>query len=62
MQKRVFGGGVVLALLLLLAPAPAPAQEAGNVARVVYWTVRDGHQADFEAGLAMGDAVEDQYS
>lgn len=52
MGKLFLGSGVVLALCLLLAPAPAPAQEGGNVARVVYWTIRDGHQSDFEAGLA----------
>ena len=45
-------GLAVLALALLLAPAPAPAEDGGNVARVAYWTIRDGHVADFEAGLA----------
>lgn len=57
MRKAFLGGGVMFALALLLTPAPAPAQEGGNVARVVYWTVRDGHQADFETGLAAHNQV-----
>lgn len=39
---------VLLALGLMLVPTSA---EGGDVARVTYWTVRDGHADDFEAGL-----------
>lgn len=58
MRRAFIWSGAVLALALLLAPAPAPAQDdGGNVARVVYWKVRDGHEADFEAGLAAHNQV-----
>jgi hypothetical protein len=52
MQRSITLAAAVVALALLVLPAPAVAEDAGNVARVAYWTVRDGHEADFEAGLA----------
>lgn len=52
MKRGHICGGLVCLLALALAPAMASAQDGGEVARVTYWKIRDGHLADFEAGLA----------
>lgn len=51
MKRIITLAAAAMALALMLLPAPALAGDAGNVARVTYWTIRDGHEADFEAGL-----------
>ncbi|MFQ5350695.1 MAG: hypothetical protein ACE5EG_09660 [Thermoanaerobaculia bacterium] len=51
-MKRVVTAAALAITLVLMLLVPAAAEAGGNVARVSYWTVRDGHEADFEAGLA----------
>jgi hypothetical protein len=48
---------LALALALLLSPVSALAGDDGNVASVTYWTVRDGHEEEFEAGVAAHNKI-----
>ena len=57
MKRIITLAAAAMALALMLLPAPALAGDAGNVARVTYWTIRDGHEADFEAGLAAHNQI-----
>jgi hypothetical protein len=56
-MKKVLAALTVLAALSLALPADAFAQEEpGVVARITFWTVRDGMEDEFEEGLKKHNA------